>query len=105
MASFVKFTSDFTSYKNIWKRGNLAFHHKFGIATNNFSPFSPFVIDGFLNIRGVGNRIERGTAEHIINLEYRHTLFNKKYFTLQGIMFIDYGALRDAGQLIHQIFN
>lgn len=25
MASFVKFTSDFKSFKNIWKRGNLAF--------------------------------------------------------------------------------
>jgi outer membrane protein assembly factor BamA len=105
MASFLKFRSDFTFYKSIKKRVNLAFHHRFSIATNNFSPFSPFVIDGFLNIRGVGNRIERGTAEHILNMEYRCKLLDNKYFTLQGVVFADYGSIRDAGQSINQIFD
>jgi outer membrane protein assembly factor BamA len=105
MASFLKFISDFKFYKSINKRVNLAFYHRFGIATNNLSPFSPFVIDGFLNIRGVGNRIERGTAEHIINLEYRCKLLDKKYFTIQSVVFLDYGSIRDAGQSINQIFD
>ncbi len=105
MASFLKLTSNISYYKTVNKRSNFAFHHQFGIATNNNSPFSPFVIDGFLNIRGVGNRIERGTAENIINIEYRHTILNKKYFTLQGIAFSDYGSIRDAGESIHQIFD
>ncbi len=105
MASFFKLISNITYYKTVGRKGNFALHQTIGVATNNNSPFSPFVIDGFINIRGVGNRIERGTAEHIINLEYRHTLLNKKYFTLQAILFSDYGAIRDAGQSINELFD
>jgi len=96
-ASFVKVTGELKYFKRLNKKGNLALHYKFGIATNNKSPFSPFVLDGFINIRGIGNRVSRGTAENILNIEYRHTLLNKKHFTLQSAIFTDIGSLRQPG--------
>ena len=105
MASFLKFNSTLKYFKKINKKGNLALQYTFGVATNNNSPFSPFVIDGFLNIRGVGNRIERGTAQSVFNLEYRQTLLNKKFFTIQALIYNDIGALRQPGQSISELIN
>ncbi len=104
-ARFLKFTSQFSWYKMFGWNGNLAFNTKFGVSTNNFSPFSPFVIDGFLNVRGAGNRIERGTAEWIVNLEYRYTFFRNNYFAIQGAIFTDYGAIRAPGNRLNSFFN
>ena len=105
MASFFKLKSNLNYYKRITQKGNLAIHHSFGIATNNFSPFAPFVLDGFINIRGIGNRVSRGTAENIFNIEYRQSILNKKYFTLQGVAFTDIGSLRQAGDSFESMFN
>ena len=104
-ASFLKFTSDFTYFKRIKQKGNFGFHTKLGISTNNKSPFSPFVLDGFINVRGIGNRVARGTAEIILNTEYRHTLLKKKYFIAQIAAFADYGALREPGGNLATLFN
>ena len=105
MASFLKLKTNVKYYTRLGENGNFGIHHNFGIATNNFSPFSPFVLDGFINIRGIGNRVIRGTAENIINLEYRHTILNKKYFTLQTIAFTDIGSLRQAGDSFKSMFS
>lgn len=105
MASFFKLTSQIKYFKRLHQRGNFGVNYKIGIATNNKSPFSPFVLDGFLNIRGIGNRVSRGTAENILNLEYRHTLFNKKYFTIQSAIFTDIGSLRQAGETFETMFT
>ncbi len=105
MASFFKLNTQLKYFKRLNKKGNLGVNYKFGIASNNDSPFSPFVLDGFLNIRGIGNRVSRGTAENILNIEYRHTLLNRKYFTLQSVIFTDIGSLRQAGDKIKTMFN
>ena len=105
MASFFKLNAQVKYFKNFHNRGNLALNYKFGIATNNNSPFSPFVLDGFINIRGIGNRVSRGTAENIINIEYRYTILNKKYITIQSAIFTDIGSLRQAGTKIESMFK
>ena len=103
--NFVKLTNDIYWYKKIRKRGNLAFHNRIGISTNNMSPFSPFVLDGFINVRGVGNRVSRGTAELITNLEYRHSIWRHKWFILQAAVFSDLGSLRQPGASFESMFN
>jgi outer membrane protein insertion porin family len=105
MASFFKLTTQIKYFKRFNKRGNFGVNYKIGVATNNESPFSPFVLDGFLNVRGIGNRVSRGTAENILNIEYRHTLFNKKYFTIQSAIFTDIGSLRQAGEKFETMFT
>lgn len=104
-ATFFKFTAQVSNYQMIGKRGNLALNTKFGLATNNESPFSPFVIDGLINVRGSGNRVERGTAEWVINAEYRHTIWTNKFFSVQHALFIDYATLRTPGENFGTFFN
>jgi len=104
-ASFFKLTTDVKYFKRIGKKGNFGFHNRIGISTNRFSPFAPFVLDGFINVRGIGNRVARGTGEFILNTEYRHTLFAKKRFTLQAVGLFDLGALRWPGSEINQFFK
>ncbi len=89
--------NDFVYYKRIGKKGNWATRLRLGIATNNDSPFAPFAVDNNLNIRGVGNTIDRGTAAIVINTEYRHTLIEKGWFVLQGNAFVDGGSWRNPG--------
>ncbi|MEO9532072.1 MAG: POTRA domain-containing protein [Crocinitomicaceae bacterium] len=103
--SFIKFTNDIYWYKEIGNRGNFAIHNRFGISTNNMSPFSPFVLDGFLNVRGIGNRVSRGTAELINNIEYRHTIWKHKWFYLQVAGLIDFGTLRQPGDDLASMFT
>lgn len=103
--SFFKFTSDLFYYQQIGQRGNIALHQRIGMATNNDSPFAPFVLDGFLNVRGVGNRVARGTAEMIVNAEYRHTVWKHDWFFLQMVGFADFGTLRQPGQEMKDMFN
>jgi len=104
-ASFFKLTAQLSSYLRFGERGNLALNSRFGIATNNESPFSPFVIDGLINVRGAGNRVERGTAEWVVNAEYRHSVWVNKFFSLQPAIFIDFATLRKSGKSISTFFN
>lgn len=103
--SFLKLQLSGSYYRLVGKRGNLASSVRFGTSTNAESPFAPFVLDGFLNVRGIGNRVERGTAELIVNTEYRHTFLVHKFVTLQGATFFDYGALRTAGKSFATFFD
>lgn len=89
--------NDFFFYKRLGKKGNWANRMRLGLATNNDTPFAPFSVDNNINIRGVGNTIDRGTGVIVLNTEYRHTLFEKKWFVLQGNAFVDAGSWRNPG--------
>jgi outer membrane protein assembly factor BamA len=89
--------NDFHYFKRVGVRGNWASRLRLGIATNNETPFSPFSVDNNLNLRGVGNTIDRGTAAIVLNTEYRYTLYEKNWFSLQGNTFVDVGSWRNPG--------
>ncbi|WP_298520797.1 outer membrane protein assembly factor [uncultured Kordia sp.] len=89
--------SDFLYFERVGERGNWANRFRFGVASNNSSPFAPFSVDNNLNIRGVGNIIDRGTASMVLNSEYRYTLYEKGWFILQGNGFLDAGTWRNPG--------
>ena len=69
LPDFFIWWNDFLYYKRIGKRGNWANRLRVGLASNDESPFAPFAVDNNLNIRGVGNIIDRGYRGHCI--EYR----------------------------------
>ena len=89
--------NDFIYYKRIGIRGNWANRLRLGLASNVNSPFAPFTVDNNLNIRGVGNTIDRGTGAIVFNTEYRHTFIDKDWFVLQGNFFVDGGTWRNPG--------
>lgn len=89
--------NDFTYFKRIGNRGNWANRLRLGLASNINSPFAPFTVDNNLNIRGVGNTIDRGTGMIVLNTEYRQTLIDKNNFVLQGNFFVDGGTWRNPG--------
>ncbi len=92
-------------FSRISPKKNLALRFQIGIATNNNSPFAPYVVDSHINLRGAGNRIARGTAQFISNIEYRSTLRESKKWGIQTITFLDIGAWRTPGKSIESIFN
>ena len=89
--------NDFAYFKRVGKKGNWASRLRLGLATNSDTPFAPFSVDNNLNIRGVGNTIDRGTGVIVLNTEYRYTLFEKNWFILQGNAFVDSGSWRNPG--------
>lgn len=89
--------SDTRYFRRVGKKGNLATRLRLGISTNNDTPFAPFVLDSHVNIRGSGNRIDRGTAVVVLNIEYRHTFFDKKQWAGQVVTFSDFGTWRSPG--------
>jgi outer membrane protein assembly factor BamA len=84
-------------FKRIGKKFNFANRLRVGLSTNNSSPFAPFAVDNNINIRGVGNVIDRGTAAVVFNTELRHTWLDKKLITVQGNVFLDLGTWRNPG--------
>ena len=89
--------NDFTYFHRIGEGGNWASRLRLGLASNVDSPFAPFTVDNNLNIRGVGNTIDRGTGAIIFNTEYRHTIVDKDWFVMQGNVFLDGGSWRNPG--------
>jgi hypothetical protein len=89
--------NDLLYFKRVSSNGNWASRLRLGLATNSESPFAPFALDNNLNIRGVGNLIDRGTGVVLLNTEYRHTVYEKDWFSLQGNVFIDSGSWRKPG--------
>lgn len=79
------------------KKLNIASRLRLAASTNNDSPFAPFVADSHVNIRGIGNRIDRGTAQAIFNLEFRYTGIHKKYWATQFVVLSDLGTWRNPG--------
>lgn len=95
--SFFAGWNDFMYFKRIGERGNWASRLRTGLSTNSSSVFAPFTVDNNINIRGVGNLIDRGTGSLVLNTEYRHTLYEKGWFALQGNAFLDVGSWRKPG--------
>ena len=95
--NFVIVWNDFSYFRRIGKTGNWASRLRLGLSTNSKSPFAPFSLDNNLNIRGVGNIIDRGTGTIVLNTEYRKTLYEKGWFVLQGNAFVDSGSWRTPG--------
>lgn len=89
--------NDFTYFRRIGEKGNWASRLRLGLASNVETPFAPFTVDNNLNIRGVGNTIDRGTGAIVFNTEYRHTLIDKDWFVLQSNVFVDGGSWRNPG--------
>lgn len=94
---FVIGWNDFTFYKRVGNKGNWASRLRLGLSTNSESPFSPFSVDNNVNLRGVGNIIDRGTGTVVLNTEFRKTLYEKNWFVLQGNAFVDSGTWRNPG--------
>lgn len=92
-------------YYRLSQKINIATRVKIGISTNIESPFAPFVADSHINIRGIGNRISRGTAEAIINVEYRHTITDNHNWATQFVTFSDLGSWRKPGGDITEIID
>lgn len=97
---FYIFWNDLKLYQRVGAKGNLAGRFRIGFSTNNDSPFSPFVVDNHVNVRGVGDRIDRGTGTLLLNIEYRHTLFDRSWLAVQGVAFSDAGSWRTPGGLL-----
>ncbi|MUH34891.1 outer membrane protein assembly factor [Zobellia amurskyensis] len=89
--------NDFVYFKRVGDKGNWANRLRLGLASNVNTPFAPFTVDNNLNIRGVGNTIDRGTGAIVFNTEYRHTLIEENWFVLQGNFFVDGGSWRNPG--------
>lgn len=103
---FLSLRNDFIYYKKINEKGNWANRLRLAAAIGNEdSAFAPFTLDNQLNIRGVGNTVDRGTAAIVFNTEYRHTLYEKKWFVVQGNAFIDAGSWRNPGDDFSGLFN
>jgi len=86
---------------------NVAIRTRLAISTNDDTPFAPFVADSHVNIRGIGNRIDRGTAQLIINAESRHTIHYEKDgdWSSQFVVFMDAGTWRNPGGPLKEIFD
>lgn len=97
LPDFIIFRNDFLFYKRVGECGNWANRLTLGVASNNDSPFAPFAVDNNLNIRGVGNTIDRGTAAIVLNTEFRYTVFEKEDIIVQSNVFVDAGTWRNPG--------
>jgi outer membrane protein assembly factor BamA len=97
LSDFLIAFNDFAWFRRIGGKGNWASRLRLGLASNIDTPFAPFTVDNNLNIRGVGNSIDRGTGAIVINTEYRHTLVDEDWFVLQGNVFVDAGSWRNPG--------
>ncbi len=96
-------TNDTEYFLKIGKRGNLANRLRLSYTSNEDSPFAPFALDNQINIRGIGNTVDRGIASVVINTEYRHTLYEKDWFVIQSNTFIDAGTWRTPGNDFDQL--
>ncbi len=95
---FYSFQLEWRHYRMLPKmRVNLASRLSVAMGTNRVSPYLPYVIDGFSSVRGVGNRVARGTSLALINVELRRRLAVVPWAILQGVAFGDVAWLRDAG--------
>jgi len=104
-AKFWSFTYEGRHYWRIGKTNNVAAQVRLGLSTNNDSPFAPFVLDSNFNLRGVGFRVDRATAQFIVNLETRQTIVHKERWGLQLVAFSDSGTWRAPGTEFNEIFK
>ena len=87
-------------FKMLPRKGNLALRSRVGFSSNVNILLAPFVLDNYYNIRGIGNRVERGTASLTFNIEYRQTCWESRNFAIQMVGFSDLGSMRPSGESI-----
>lgn len=97
--------NDFFYYKRVGKKGNWANRVRLGLASNDDTPFAPFALDNNVNLRGVGILIDRGTGTFVLNTEYRHTVYDKKWLAIQTNIFTDFGSWRNPGGQLNDILK
>jgi outer membrane protein assembly factor BamA len=102
---FGSFLNETTYFKTNKNKGNVALRSRIGISTNANAFLAPFVLDNYYNIRGIGNRVDRGTAMVTFNAEYRQTLWENRLFGIQMVGFSDMGAFRKSGEPLANITN
>lgn len=88
-----------------WKSGNVGTRLRAGIAENDASVFAQFIQDSFLNVRGIGNKPYRGTAELTWNVELRQTIYDRRWVALQSVAFFDYSAIRPPAGDFNSMFT
>ncbi len=97
---FGSFLNETKYFKIMPRKGNLALRARVGVSSNVNVFLAPFVLDNYYNIRGIGNRIDRGTASVTLNAEYRQTVWENRNFGIQAVGFTDMGAIRPSGSQI-----
>jgi outer membrane protein assembly factor BamA len=97
--------NDVFYYNRIGDKGNWANRLRFGLSSNQNSPFAPFALDNNVNLRGVGILVDRGTGSFVWNTEFRHTIYDKKWFAIQTNLFTDFGTWRNPGGEINDFFE
>ncbi|WP_317168386.1 outer membrane protein assembly factor [Polaribacter sp. 11A2H] len=97
--------NDFFYYKRIKEKGNWANRLRFGLASNENTPFAPFALDNNINLRGVGILVDRGTGVLLWNTEYRYTVVDKKWLAIQTNVFTDFGSWRNPGGKFNDFFK
>lgn len=97
--------NDFFYYKRVADKGNWANRLRFGLASNDETPFAPFALDNNLNLRGVGILVDRGTGSVVLNSEYRHTVYDKDWLAIQTNVFSDIGSWRNPGGALDDFFK
>jgi len=102
---FFAFENETTYFKRIYSKGNWANRLKLGISRNINTPFPTFVIDNNLNVRGIGNRVQRGSALLSFSTEYRHTILERRWLAIQANGFLDFAAIRPAGAAFKTTFE
>lgn len=102
---FYLFRAIIRKYRPVGKGGLFASRLNLGYAANNDTPFAPFVVDSRINIRGSGNRVDRGTAMIVLNLEYRQLIWKSPWLAVQGVIFSDIGSWRNPGGQISDILE
>jgi outer membrane protein assembly factor BamA len=102
---FYALENETTYFKRIGNYGNWASRLQLGISRNFETPFPAFFIDNNLNVRGIGNRVQRGSALAAWSTEYRHTLLEQRWLAVQANGFLDIAAIRPAGSSISTTFD
>ena len=97
--------NDFFYYKRVGEKGNWANRMRFGLSTNENSPFAPFALDNNVNLRGVGILVDRGTGVFVLNSEYRYTVYDKKWLAIQTNIFTDFCSWRNPGNELNDFFE
>jgi hypothetical protein len=87
-------------YNRVRRKTEFAIQINSGISSNYDSPFAPFVIDSYVNVRAAGNRIVRGTGILNSNIEVREELLSFNKIIFQGVYFIDASSIRLPGESI-----
>lgn len=102
---FIIAWNDFFYFRQMWSKGTWANRLRFGLSSNQESPFAPFALDNNVNLRGVGILVDRGTGVAVLNSEYRYTVYDKKWLAIQTNVFTDFGSWRNPGGTFNDFFK